>query len=194
MGPDHHQTLMFMSNLAEMYSDAKRWPEAIALQDEAYKLARAKLGPENIDTLTFMNRLVKAYLAAGRLSDAETTARECLRQREATKPEDWARFYTMSQLGAARRPEEVRRGRTVLDRRLRWNQVPGAQSPSPTQEGARRRAHADCFPVRGLGQSGQGSRMAREARFARHRGRPETMTLRRQSRLFGRVGLLSTAA
>ena len=48
-----------------------------------------------------MNRLVRAYLETERLSDAEATARECLRLREATKPEDWARFYTMSQLGAA---------------------------------------------------------------------------------------------
>jgi eukaryotic-like serine/threonine-protein kinase len=101
MGPEHHHTLLFMSNLAEMYADAKRFSEAIPLQVEAFNEARSKLGADNFDTLTYMNRLIRAYLDTERFTDAETIARECLKLREAKKPDDWSRFYTMNQLGGA---------------------------------------------------------------------------------------------
>jgi hypothetical protein len=47
------------------------------------------------------NGLVRAYLDANRWTDAEVTARHCLRRREAGQPDDWWRFHTLSQLGAA---------------------------------------------------------------------------------------------
>ena len=48
-----------------------------------------------------MNRLAAAYLDAGRFTEAEKIARECLNRRDAKSHDDWLRFRTMSQLGGA---------------------------------------------------------------------------------------------
>jgi hypothetical protein len=48
-----------------------------------------------------MNNLAGAYLDARRWVEAEMTARQCLSLHEQKQPEDWWRYLTMSQLGAA---------------------------------------------------------------------------------------------
>jgi hypothetical protein len=48
-----------------------------------------------------MNNLSTAYLDGQRWAEAETIARDCLGLREKKQPDDWWRFHTMSQLGAA---------------------------------------------------------------------------------------------
>jgi hypothetical protein len=48
-----------------------------------------------------MNHLAAAYLEAKRWAEAEMTARECLGLRKQKPSDDWWRFHTMSQLGAA---------------------------------------------------------------------------------------------
>jgi hypothetical protein len=48
-----------------------------------------------------MNNLAGAYLDARRWAEAERTARECLSLRDKKSPDDWWRYHTMSQLGAA---------------------------------------------------------------------------------------------
>jgi eukaryotic-like serine/threonine-protein kinase len=65
------------------------------------KLTTAKLGSDHPKTLISMNNLAAAYLGAKQWTEAETTARECLELRAKKLPDEWPRFHTMSQLGAA---------------------------------------------------------------------------------------------
>jgi hypothetical protein len=90
-----------MGNLASSYLAKGRVNEAILLFDSTLKLARAKLEPEHPITLTTMNYLGEAHLVAGNWTAAADLLRECMGLREKIQPEDWRRFWTMSQLGAA---------------------------------------------------------------------------------------------
>jgi serine/threonine protein kinase len=101
LGPDHPDTLTTMHTLALTCHDTGRLGEAIPLLEEVVRLKRAKLGLERPDTLFSMNALVKFYLVARRWTEGEAMARECLEVRARTQPDDWLRFHTASQLGAA---------------------------------------------------------------------------------------------
>ena len=101
LGADHPDTLITMNNLALIDLDTDRLSDATALFEKTVELQQAKLGPDNPRTLATMNNLVAAYLAAKRWTDAAKTARACLVQREKSQPDDWRRYQTMSQLGAA---------------------------------------------------------------------------------------------
>jgi eukaryotic-like serine/threonine-protein kinase len=101
LGPDHPKTLTTMNNLAVAYRDAGRLNKAVPLFEETLKLLKAKLGPDHPKTLTTMNSLAGTYLNSKRWAEALATARECLELRAKKMPDDWWRFYTMSQLGAA---------------------------------------------------------------------------------------------
>jgi tetratricopeptide (TPR) repeat protein len=90
-----------MNNLASAYREASRLDEALLLFEESLKLMKAKLGPDHPRTLIIMNNLAWGYLEASRWADAEKTARECLGLRPTKGPDDWWRYPTMSQLGAA---------------------------------------------------------------------------------------------
>jgi serine/threonine protein kinase/tetratricopeptide (TPR) repeat protein len=101
LGPDHPDTLTTQDNLALVYQEAGRIDEAIPKFEEVLGLRKLKLRPDHPDTLTSRNLLAAAYLDSKRWSDAETLLRECLELRVKTRPEEWRRFHTMSQLGAA---------------------------------------------------------------------------------------------
>jgi serine/threonine protein kinase len=100
-GPDHLFTLRAMGSLAETYREAGRLGDALALHEETLRLRKAKLGPDHPDTLISMNNLARAHLGASRWAEAETLLRECLALREKKQPDEWWRYRTMSQLGAA---------------------------------------------------------------------------------------------
>jgi tetratricopeptide (TPR) repeat protein/tRNA A-37 threonylcarbamoyl transferase component Bud32 len=101
LGPDHPHTLTAMNNLARAYQAASRLTDALPLFEGTLKRCQAQLGPGHPITLQIMNNLAGAYLDARRWAEAERTARECLRLREKKQTDDWLRFHTMSQLGAA---------------------------------------------------------------------------------------------
>jgi tetratricopeptide (TPR) repeat protein len=101
LGPDHPSTLASMYGLAIAYRRAGRATDAILLLEELLPFAKMKLGPEHRLAILSMNNLVAAYLEANQWAKAELTARECLRLRETIPSDDWWRFQTMSQLGAA---------------------------------------------------------------------------------------------
>jgi tetratricopeptide (TPR) repeat protein/tRNA A-37 threonylcarbamoyl transferase component Bud32 len=100
-GPGHPNTIIGMGNLANAYRDAGRLGEAIPLFESALRTSRESLGPTHPNTLGTMNYLGDAQLAAHDWTAAADVLRECLGLREKTQPEDWRRFWTMSQLGAA---------------------------------------------------------------------------------------------
>jgi eukaryotic-like serine/threonine-protein kinase len=101
LSADHPDTLMTMNNLAAAYQAASRLSDALPLFEETLKRQKAKLGLEHLNTMITMDNLAVAYLAAKRWTEAEMTARQCLGLREKKQPDDWQRFQTMSQLGAA---------------------------------------------------------------------------------------------
>jgi serine/threonine protein kinase len=99
--PDHLDTLITESNLALAYRDSGRIDDAIRLFGEVLAARRLKLPEGHPDTLKSMNDLADGYIVATRWSDAEALLRECLHHREVQKGDDWRRFHTMAQLGAA---------------------------------------------------------------------------------------------
>jgi tetratricopeptide (TPR) repeat protein len=101
LGAENAQTLSIRRDLALTHLAAGYPGEAVPILEDLVKLGRAKKGSEDIDTLANTNNLVRAYLDAGRWSEAEAQARECLEVRARKQPDNWLRFHTMSQLGAA---------------------------------------------------------------------------------------------
>jgi serine/threonine protein kinase len=101
LGPDHPDTLMLMNNLAQAYQADGRPDEALVLSEAALKGHKDKLGSDHPGTLSIMNNLAAAYLIAKQWAEAEAAARECLGLRRKKQPDEWPRFHTMSQLGAA---------------------------------------------------------------------------------------------
>jgi hypothetical protein len=75
--------------------------DALPLFLETLQRRKAKLGPDHPDTLITTNNLAGAYIEIQRWPEAEATARDCLALRERKQPDDWPRYYTLSQLGAA---------------------------------------------------------------------------------------------
>jgi tetratricopeptide (TPR) repeat protein len=70
LGPDHPDTLMTIAKLARAYSDAAKFPEAIALFERVCDAQIKRLGPDHPVTLTTLNNLALAYKETGKLSDA----------------------------------------------------------------------------------------------------------------------------
>jgi eukaryotic-like serine/threonine-protein kinase len=101
LGPEHPDTFKTMSNLAVAYRAAGRPAESLRMLEEVLVLRRARLKPDHPDTIKTMNQLADAYLGAKCWEEAERLLQECLKLLEAGKPDDWQRFYTMSQLGTA---------------------------------------------------------------------------------------------
>ena len=157
-----------MSNLADMYSAAKRWSDAIPLQDGAFKLARSRLGPDHVDTLTSMNRLAGAYLETARWSYAEFTSRECLRLREAKQPGDWTRYDTMSQLGAALTGQKkYAQAEPFLIGGYDGIKARERKVPAPHKKELAAALRRIVAALRGLGQARPGGRLAGEVKFPR---------------------------
>jgi serine/threonine protein kinase/DNA-binding SARP family transcriptional activator len=101
LGPDHTDTLTTRNDLARSYQAAGRLTDALPLFEDALKRFKTKLGSDHPTTLIIMNNVAAAYLEARRWAEAERTARACLGLRERKQPDDWWRFGTLSQLGAA---------------------------------------------------------------------------------------------
>ena len=101
LGLDHPDTLASRNNLARAYRAAGRLTDALPLLEDTLKRRRAKLGLDHVATLQGLNDLTAAYLDEQRWTEAEALARDCLALREKKQPDDWWKFHTMSQLGAA---------------------------------------------------------------------------------------------
>jgi serine/threonine protein kinase/tetratricopeptide (TPR) repeat protein len=101
LGPTHVETLISMNNLALGYSEDGRLNDAVLLYEQTRKLMKSTLGSEHADTLNTLNNLAAAYLTLKRWTEAGETARECLAVQEKKAPQNWPRYFAMSQLGAA---------------------------------------------------------------------------------------------
>ena len=69
-GPEHHNTLEAMHNLANSLFYANRRDEALKLREEVLQLRRKMHGPEHPDTLMAMHNLAISFSDAGRRDEA----------------------------------------------------------------------------------------------------------------------------
>jgi tetratricopeptide (TPR) repeat protein len=107
LGPDDHDTLSSMNNLAMCYFDRERYPEGIALLEEAIALKTAKYGAGDRSTLTSMTHLANCYHRVGRLPEAIRLRKETLALQKAhLDPEDREIVWTMSNLAADYRKDK----------------------------------------------------------------------------------------
>jgi tetratricopeptide (TPR) repeat protein len=101
LGPEHPGVANTLASLADAYRQAGRLDVAIAMLRQAVAIRKEKLTRGHGDTTNVLNQLGSACLQAGRFAEAEPVLRECLALREEKDPDDWGRFQTMGQLGAA---------------------------------------------------------------------------------------------
>jgi eukaryotic-like serine/threonine-protein kinase len=88
-----------MNNLAEVYRDENRYPEAEALQNQAPEISRRILGREHPETLTSINNLADVYAAEGKYTRAEVLFSQTLQiRRRALGPEHPDTLLTISRL------------------------------------------------------------------------------------------------
>jgi serine/threonine protein kinase len=86
-GPEHHDTLASMNNLANSYAALGRHDDAARFYTKTLFVQSSRLGPDHPDTLTSMNNLANSYHSLGRHDDA-------LRLREQTRALRKARLGT----------------------------------------------------------------------------------------------------
>jgi eukaryotic-like serine/threonine-protein kinase len=78
LGPEHPETLMSMSNLADVYEDEGKYAQAEALYSQTQEIQRRVLGPEHPLTLYTLSHFVFMYQREGKYALAETYAAQAL--------------------------------------------------------------------------------------------------------------------
>ena len=130
LGPDHHETLATMINLANLYESFGRHADALKLREETLGIQKTKLGPGQPDTLTSMHNLAIGYLAAGRTKEAPRVSGK------SRQPQGYGEFP--GEVGAAG-PRHGRISQRPLRRRRRGprRRLEGREG-CPTRRGSRR--------------------------------------------------------
>jgi len=82
LGRDHPDTIVSLTNLAELYSRQSRYAESERLYERALESRRRVLGKEHSLTLASANRLALLYFDEGRYGDAEKLFKQTLETRE----------------------------------------------------------------------------------------------------------------
>jgi serine/threonine protein kinase/tetratricopeptide (TPR) repeat protein len=83
LGPDHADTLVSASKLAQAYLDAGKPDLALPICEETRMRMAATLGPDHLETLRSMNNLAEAYLGLRKLDLAVPLFEETLRVKKA---------------------------------------------------------------------------------------------------------------
>ena len=78
LGHEHPDTLTSINNLASLYQDQGKYPDAEPLYKEALVGRQKTLGLEHSDTLTSMNNLAFLYQDQGKYTDAEPLYKKAL--------------------------------------------------------------------------------------------------------------------
>ena len=81
-GPQHHDTLTSMANLASIYRDQGRWDEAEKLGVQVMEKRKRVLGAEHSDTLTSMANVASTYRYQGRWDEAEKLGIQVMEKRK----------------------------------------------------------------------------------------------------------------
>jgi serine/threonine protein kinase/Flp pilus assembly protein TadD len=94
LGPEHHDTLKCLSDLASVYQYQGQYARAEPLFFEASELSRKLNGPEHPDTLTFLNNLGLIYQDLSQLDKAEPLFTRVLELRRQALGEEHADTLT----------------------------------------------------------------------------------------------------
>jgi len=78
LGPEHPDTVLILSNLAELYRAQSRYEEAEPLYQRALAICKTVLGLEHLNTATVLSNLALLYRAQGRYADAEPLHKQVL--------------------------------------------------------------------------------------------------------------------
>jgi serine/threonine protein kinase/tetratricopeptide (TPR) repeat protein len=101
LGPEHPYTLAFCNNLAEAYDGAGQFAKSEPLYRAALDQTRKRFGADDVRTAAQMAVLGTNLLHQHKYTDAEPLLRDCLKMREAKRPNEWITFNTQSLLGGA---------------------------------------------------------------------------------------------
>ena len=104
LAPDHPQALILLNNLAVVYIDAGKLPEATRLFEQVRDLQVKKLGPDHPDTLATCHNLAATYWKAKQLDKAISLYEYVLKRKEATRGRNHPiTLVTVANLGVAYR-------------------------------------------------------------------------------------------
>jgi hypothetical protein len=90
-----------MTNLGFSYREANRLDDALAVQEEALRLQKAKLGSDHTNTLSAMTNLGQTQLRLRKYVEAESLLREHLSVAKKTQPDSYETARARNLLGAA---------------------------------------------------------------------------------------------
>ena len=129
---DSTWTLLFASNLGEIYFNLERYEEAVELLEENAQISRRVTGPTSGRTIDLIDNLLRAYGALGRLEDARPWAIEMINSNKRLVEESPSdprvhNNYAWSLLTCE--PEDLRDPSTALAVALKSNELTNFQSP-----------------------------------------------------------------
>jgi tetratricopeptide (TPR) repeat protein len=101
LGPQHPNTLDFLSDFASMYQRQGKYVLAETHAAQVLAGRRHALGPEHPDTMASAADLALAYQSQGKFTESEPLAREALEFNQKKQPDDWQRFRAECLLGAS---------------------------------------------------------------------------------------------
>jgi tetratricopeptide (TPR) repeat protein len=93
LGPDHPETLTFMSRLAWAYQSAGQWDLSVPLYEQVLDKRRTICGPTHPATLATIHGLAMNYIDVGRFKDSMALHAKFLDRRDASWPTEtfaWA--------------------------------------------------------------------------------------------------------
>jgi eukaryotic-like serine/threonine-protein kinase len=109
LGPEHHDTLTDMSNLADVYRDEGEYVQAEALDSQTLEIERRVLGAEHPNTLYTLSDFASVYQRQGKkYALAETYAAQALAgRRHALYHVDRAREWLVQFYQASGKPDKA---------------------------------------------------------------------------------------
>src|SRR5262249_22960551 len=101
LGEEHPDTLTSVNNVASIYRDEGKYRDAELLYFGLSKSMSRALGETHPNTLTTLSNLADIYELEKQHVQAEALARDALSRYEKALPDNWARYFVQSLLGAS---------------------------------------------------------------------------------------------
>jgi serine/threonine protein kinase/tetratricopeptide (TPR) repeat protein len=98
---EHDHAGRIVSNTAEEYEAARRFPEAEGWRRKWASVVKARSGAVSLQYAAELSQLGENLLQQGKYGEADSVLRECLKAIHTIQPEDWNLFSVRSSLGSA---------------------------------------------------------------------------------------------
>ena len=168
LGPDHPDTALALTNLAQLYWAQGQYAQALPLLQRALAIREKALGPEHVDTGQSLHNLARTHHALGQHAEAMAYYQRSLAIREkALGPEHPDTAASAQQYGGAllgpgpvsRRPWRTARARARHPRE--------SARPRASRHGAEPEQPGVALPDTGPVSSGPGARTSAHSPFAK---------------------------